>query len=69
VPVLMFVGERTYPAIQIQSERLHKELLVLNLKSELRIIAKKKHVPMIAQMIFKGNEVYYYILEFMDNHE
>ncbi len=64
-PVLMFVGENTYPAIQLQSERLRKELLTLNRNAELKVIPKKKHVPMIAQMVFRGNEVYGYILDFM----
>lgn len=67
-PVLMFVGENTYPAIQIQSERLRKELLKLNRKTELKIIPKKKHVPMIAQMVFRGNELYDYLLDFMEKY-
>lgn len=64
-PLLVFVGEKTYPAIRIQSERLRKSLADSNHKIELRIIPKKKHIPMIAQMIFRGNELYDYILDFM----
>ncbi len=67
-PVLMFVGENTYPAIQLQSERLRKELSTVGKKTELKIIPKKKHVPMITQMIFRGNKLYGYILEFMNNY-
>ena len=64
-PVLMFVGEKTYPAIKIQSERLRKELNEFNHPVNLLVIPRKKHVPMIAQMIFKGNDLYDYILDFM----
>ncbi len=67
-PALMFVGERTYPAIQIQSERLGKELLALNRRAELKIIPKKKHIPMIIQMICRGNVLYDYILDFMKTY-
>lgn len=65
VPVLMFVGENTYPAIKLQSERLRKELSSMNQKVYIKTIPKKKHVPMIAQMIFRGNELYSHILGFM----
>ena len=64
-PILIFFGGRTYPAIQIQSERLRKDLADSNRKAKLEIISKKKHIPMIAQMIFKGNMLYDYILDFM----
>jgi len=67
-PVLMFVGENTYPAIQLQSERLGKELSTLGRKADLKIIPKKKHVPMIAQMILRGNKLYDYILDFMEKY-
>ncbi|MGB4400324.1 MAG: alpha/beta hydrolase [Daejeonella sp.] len=65
VPVLIFVGERTYPAIQLQSERLRKELSELEHKVILQIIPKKKHIPMIAQMFFKGNGLYDEVIGFM----
>lgn len=67
-PVLMFVGERTYPAIKIQSERLRRELVALNRAAELKVIPRKKHIPMIVQMIFKRNQLYTNILEFMDRY-
>lgn len=68
-PVLIFVGEKTYPAIQLQSERLRKELSELDHKVILEIIPKKKHIPMIAQMIFKGNGLYDEVLDFMGEIE
>jgi len=68
VPVLMFVGEKTYPAIKIQSERLRKGLIELDRKVELRIIPKKMHAPMIVQMVFRCNKLYDYILDFMQKN-
>ncbi|MEJ7780644.1 MAG: alpha/beta hydrolase [Daejeonella sp.] len=67
-PYLIFAGERTYPAIKIQSERLHKGLLATNKKTEFRIIPRKKHIGMISQMFFKGNSLYAYILDFMKTY-
>ncbi|MEJ7694984.1 alpha/beta hydrolase [Daejeonella sp.] len=67
-PVLMFVGEKTYPAIQLQSERLRKELSTLGTEAELKIIPKKKHIAMIVQMFLRGNKLYDYILDFMQKY-
>jgi acetyl esterase/lipase len=64
-PFLIFVGERTYPAIKLQSQRLLDELLKENKSGELKTIKGKKHKAMIIQMIFKNNRMYDYILEFM----
>lgn len=41
-PYLIFVGERTFPAIQIQSERLRGQLLQSNKIVDLKIIPRKK---------------------------
>lgn len=67
-PYLIFVGENTYPAIKLQSDRLHKELTKANKRSEITIIDGKKHIGMIAQMIFKRNKMYTMILNFMDRN-
>jgi acetyl esterase/lipase len=67
-PYLIFVGENTYPAIKLQSDRLNKELINANKKSELNIIKRKKHVGMISQMIFARNKMYDMILSFMDRN-
>jgi hypothetical protein len=65
---LIFVGENTYPAIKKQSDRLNKELINANKKSELTIIQGKKHVGMISQMIFRSNKMYDMILNFMNSN-
>ncbi len=64
-PFLIFVGDRTYAAIKIQSERLYEELLKAHKSGEMRTIKRKRHKGMIIQMIFKKNQMYDYILEFM----
>lgn len=67
-PHLIFVGERTYPAIQLQSDRLYKEFQNSGKAVEFRIIPGKKHVGMITQMILGGNKLYKYITGFMKKY-
>ncbi|MDO7742861.1 MAG: alpha/beta hydrolase, partial [Pedobacter sp.] len=62
---LIFYGAKTYPAIQIQSARLQKLLIEQKVPSNLHIIKGKKHVGMIAQMIFGSNQLYDFILDFL----
>jgi acetyl esterase/lipase len=64
-PHLIFYGEKTYPAIRIQSARLEKLLEEQKVAAELHVIKGKKHVGMISQMIFGGNQLYSYILDFL----
>lgn len=67
-PMLIFVGERTYPAIKVQSDRLYYELSKANKPAELKLIRRKKHVAMISHMINPANQLYAYILDFMVKH-
>lgn len=62
---LIFYGAKTYPAIQIQSERFYKILMTQNLKPTLQVIPNKTHVPMISQMVFGCSKMYKYITEFL----
>ena len=64
-PHLIFYGTKTYPAIKIQSKRMNKELESLNVPVKLEIIEGKKHVPMIAQMIWGSNKLYKRIINFL----
>ena len=64
-PHLIFYGEKTYPAIQIQSERLNKLLIANKVPEEMHVIKNKKHVGMITQMIFGWNDLYDYAISFM----
>jgi len=67
-PYLIFVGERTYPAIKLQSDRLYKDLIKANKPIEINIVKRKKHVGMITQMIFRNNHMYSMILNFMNKY-
>jgi acetyl esterase/lipase len=67
-PFLIFVGERTYPSIKLQSKRLYDELIGANKPSELNTIKRKKHVGMISQMVFKNSQMYEIILRFMGKY-
>ncbi|TDQ08173.1 alpha/beta hydrolase [Pedobacter metabolipauper] len=64
-PHLIFYGEKTYPAIQIQSERLNKILTDHKIRTEMHVIKNKKHVGMISQMIFGWNKLYKYSIDFI----
>ena len=64
-PHLIFYGSKTYPAIQIQSARLQRLLIEQKVPGTLRIMKGKKHVGMIAQMIFGSNQLYGFILDFL----
>jgi acetyl esterase/lipase len=64
-PHLIFYGAKTYPSIQLQSTRLHKMLGANNVPAELHVVKGKKHVAMIAQMIFGSNQLYNLILAFL----
>lgn len=64
-PHLIFYGSKTYPAIQMQSERITKTFKEEKVPVTLKIIKGKKHVAMIAQMVFGSNKLYGYILDFL----
>lgn len=68
-PFLIFVGERTYKAIKIQSNRLFGDLSNTNKPVELYVIKGKRHIGMISQMIFRHNEMYDRILDFMHKYQ
>lgn len=64
-PHIIFYGSKTYPAIQLQSERMNKILTGEKVPVELKVIKGKKHVGMIAQMVWGGNQLYDDILAFL----
>ncbi|WP_026899361.1 alpha/beta hydrolase [Daejeonella oryzae] len=66
-PYLILVGAKTYPAIKLQSKRLYESLSTLNVPVKYELIEKKRHIGMITQMLFKGNDVYKTILNFMNS--
>ncbi|EDM36157.1 esterase/lipase/thioesterase family protein [Pedobacter sp. BAL39] len=67
-PHLIFYGDRTYPAIQIQSKRMANLLKTNDVPVTLREIKRKKHVGMISQMVFSRNQLYGEIIDFLKNN-
>jgi acetyl esterase/lipase len=67
-PHLVFYGGNTYPAIQLQSEEIVKNFQSARVPVSLKIIKGKKHVGMISQMVFGGNQLYNDILSFMKDN-
>ena len=67
-PHLIVYGAKTYPAIQIQSERLHSMLLKKEVPVSMSVIKNKKHVGMITQMIFPWNNLYDKVVRFMKSN-
>jgi len=64
-PHLLFYGSKTYPAIQLQTERIYKSLKEQNVPVKLEITEGKKHVGMMSQLIFGSNPLYWSILNFL----
>ncbi len=64
-PYLIFIGEKTFPSIRLQSPDFYNKIKQAQIKSEIKEIKGKKHVGMIAQMVLGCNKMYAYILDFM----
>jgi len=67
-PHLIFMGGRTYPSIHIQSKRLYELLEAANHPAELYEVKRKKHIPMISQLVYRGNRLYRHMVDFMKSH-
>lgn len=65
VPHLIFLGGKTFPAINQQEREYQSALEKAGVKSELYLVPKKKHVGMILQFYWKRNKNFKPILEFM----
>ncbi|MBO0932579.1 alpha/beta hydrolase [Fibrella aquatilis] len=57
-PMLLFVGEKTYPSIIQGSNAFQEKLLAAGNKSQLTVIPGKEHVPMVKQLFWKRNIIY-----------
>jgi acetyl esterase/lipase len=64
-PHLILIGDGTYPSIIKHSQLLNTTLQSRSVRSNIKSIKKKKHIPMITQMIFGGNKLYADVLKFM----
>ncbi|GAB3506859.1 hypothetical protein GCM10027341_40610 [Spirosoma knui] len=57
-PMLLFVGERTYPSIASSSQRFRQKLQQLGVQHEYKVIPGKKHIAMVTQLFWKNNLIY-----------
>nr|WP_294898845.1 alpha/beta hydrolase [uncultured Pedobacter sp.] len=67
-PYLMFMGEKTFESIKLQTPAFRDEMLKQGKEVKLIEIKGKKHIGMITQMIFGCNQLYDDIIGFMNNH-
>lgn len=64
-PLLIYRGSRTYPSIEVSNEKFVTALKAFVPDPNYKILAGKKHVPMIAQFFNTGNLRYKEIKTFM----
>lgn len=64
-PMLIYVGEKTYPSIRAGNDELVKELKSLDYDTPYHILKGKKHKPMITQFFNTANPRYKEVIEFM----
>jgi acetyl esterase/lipase len=57
-PMLLFVGERTYPSIASSAQRFRQKLQELGVQHEYKVLSGKKHIPMVTQLFWKNNVIY-----------
>jgi len=68
-PFLIYVGERTFPAIKSSSADFNQKLKKKNIESQFREIKKRRHISMILQLYLRRNKMYKEMLEFMGEPE
>ncbi len=57
-PMLLYMGERTYPSIIDGTKAFRDKLQLAGVKHQLRELSGKKHVPMVTQLFWKRNIIY-----------
>lgn len=67
-PYLMFVGDKTYLSIVMQTPAYKDEMLKQQKEVKFIEIKGKKHIGMITQMIFGWNKLYDQIIHFIDQN-
>lgn len=66
-PMLIYVGEKTYPSIKLSNEKLLTDLKSLGYQPTYYLLKGKKHKPMIKQFLNSGSHRYQEIQDFMRN--
>ena len=68
IPILVFNGSKTYPAILRDSDLFVKELKREKKNHNFIMIKGKKHVGMMSQMVWRNSKMYTYYLDFMKSN-
>ncbi|UHG89263.1 alpha/beta hydrolase [Spirosoma oryzicola] len=64
-PMLLFVGERTYPSIARSARKFSQRLKEVGVKYEFTELPRKKHIAMVTQLFWKKNIIYQDLLRFV----
>ncbi|WP_420150855.1 alpha/beta hydrolase [Spirosoma sp.] len=64
-PMLIYVGEHTYPGIQKSTRRFRQRLQELGVKYEFKVLPGKKHIGMVTQLFWETNIIYQDLLKFV----
>ena len=64
-PMLVFVGERTYPSIAGSTRKFRDKLQMLGLRYEFTVLPGKKHIAMVTQLFWQHNIIYRDLLRFI----
>ncbi|GAB3942824.1 hypothetical protein GCM10028805_08040 [Spirosoma harenae] len=64
-PMLIYVGEKTYPSILNSARRFHQKLQQFGVKHEYTLLPDKKHVGMVTQLFWKNNRIYQDLVKFV----
>jgi acetyl esterase/lipase len=57
-PMLIYVGERTYPSIVRSTRKFNQRLLELGINHEFAVMPGKKHIEMVTQLFWQKNVIY-----------
>jgi len=68
-PMLIYVGERTYPFIRKPNEKMAAALQAAGVKTTFKVVKRRKHVPMITQFFNTANHRYKEIRLFMEGKQ
>ena len=62
-PMLLYIGEKTYPSIINSTQRFNQKLQESGIKHSLMTLPGKKHIAMATQLFWKNNVIYRDLLQ------
>ncbi|GAA4397968.1 alpha/beta hydrolase [Nibrella viscosa] len=64
-PMLVYVGERTYPSILNSTAKFRRRLQQLGIRHQFTMLPGKSHIGMVLQLFWKDNVIYRDLLRFV----